>query len=50
MLDNNYFRRVQIKNPTRKNNNYGSNSDKNLINRRLTYVRNKGSVPPSKKK
>ena len=50
VLDNNYFRRVQIKNPTRKINNYGSKSDKNLINRRLTYVRNKGSVPPSKKK
>ena len=49
VLDNNYFRRVQIKNPTRKINNYGSNSDKNLINRRLKYVRNKGSVPPSKK-
>ena len=50
VLDNYYYRIVKIINPIRKINNYGSKSDKNLINRKLTQVRNKGSVPPSKKK
>ena len=49
VLDNNYFRRVYVKNPIEKINNYGSNVDLNLIQRKKQLVRNKGTNAPAKK-
>ena len=48
-MDNTYFRRVYVKNPTEKINNYGSKTDLNLIQRKKQFVRNKGSNAPAKK-